>query len=95
MPGTPPGTETRATSLAPRRSDPPRFGVIREHVERVVLVDDEALLAAARWLWREHGVAAELGGAAAVAALRSGRLELPPGEPACALVCGAGTAGLT
>jgi len=41
------------------------------------------------------GVAAELSGAAAVAAWLSGRVALPPDGPACALVCGAGTDGLS
>jgi len=38
--------------------------------------------------------AAELSGAAAVAAWLSGRVALPPDGPTCALVCGAGTDGL-
>ncbi len=50
--------------------------------------------AAARWLWQEMGVAAELSGAAAVAALLSGRYHQQAGERVCAVVCGAGTDGI-
>ena len=45
-------------------------------------------------LWREAGVAAELSGAAAVAALLSGRYCPQAGERVCAVICGAGTDGI-
>lgn len=86
--------ETRATTLAPRRSERLTFDLIRELVDEIVLVDDEAMRAAARWLWFEHGVAAELSGAAAVAALQTGQVALHGDEHVCALVCGAGQDGL-
>ena len=86
---------TAANTLAPRRSDELNFEIIRRTVDEVVLVDDEEMGEAARWLWFDAGVAAELSGAAAVAALRSGRIPLAGVRRACALVCGAGTDGLT
>lgn len=49
---------------------------------------------AVRWLWFEAGVAAELSGAAAVAALLGGKIRLDGVRSACAIVCGAGTDGL-
>jgi threonine dehydratase len=88
------GITTAANTLAPRRSDELNFGIIRETVEEVVLVSDEEMLDAARWLWFETGIAAELSGAAAVAALRAGRVPLAGVRSVCAIVCGAGTAGL-
>jgi threonine dehydratase len=45
---------------------------------------------AARWLWFEMGLAADLSGAAAVAALRENRIRVRSGERLCAIVCGAG-----
>ena len=48
-------------------------------MERIVLVTDEEMRDAARWLWKELGIAAELSGAAALAALLTGKLELPKG----------------
>ena len=86
--------DTAAVTLAPRRSEPVNFAIVRALVERVVLVDDAEMRAAAYWLWREIGVAAELSGAAAVAALLSGRYRPMECERICAIVCGAGTDGI-
>ena len=77
-----------------RRSAEINFAIIREKVERVVLVEDSDMQNAARWLWCEFGVAAELSGAAAVAAVLSSRYRPAPGERVCAIVCGAGTDGI-
>jgi threonine dehydratase len=84
---------TAANTLAPRSSAEVNFEIIRRTVDEIVLVEDEEMRAAARWLWFEMGVAAELSGAAAVAALLAGRVTAA-GRRACALVCGAGTDGL-
>ena len=89
-----PHLDTAAVTLAPRRSELVNFTIVRQTVERIVLVDDTEMRAAARWLWREIGVAAELSGAAAVAALLSGRYRAMAGEQVCAIVCGAGTDGI-
>ena len=86
--------ETRAGTLAPRRSAALNLALIRQHVDDIVLVDDDAMQQAARWLWRELGIAAELSGAAAAAALMSGAVAAPAGTRVCALVCGAGRDGL-
>jgi threonine dehydratase len=86
--------DTAAVTLAPRRSEAVNLAIVREAVERIVLVDDAEMRTAARWLWREVGVAAELSGAAAIAALLSGRYRAMAGEQICAIVCGAGTDGI-
>jgi threonine dehydratase len=86
--------DTAAVTLAPRRSEEVNLAVIREKVERVLLVEDEDMRAAARWLWREAGVAVELSGAAAVAAMLAGHYQPAPGERVCAVICGAGTDGI-
>ena len=62
--------------------------------DEIFLVSDDHMRDAARWLWFEHGVAAELSGAASVAALLAGRYKPKPGERVCALVCGAGSDGI-
>ncbi len=85
--------ETAANTLAPRSSAELNFEIIRRTVDEIVLVDDEEMREAARWLWFELGVATELAGAAAVAALLSGRVAAE-GRRVCALICGAGTDGL-
>jgi threonine dehydratase len=86
--------DTAAVTLAPRRSEPVNLAIIRQTVERVVLVEDRDMRAAARWLWRECGVAAELSGAAAVAAVLAGHYHPAPSKRVCAIVCGAGTDGI-
>jgi threonine dehydratase len=68
--------------------------LVREHVAEIVLVSDDEMRAAARWLWFELGIAAELSGAAAVAALLNRRYRAGDDERICALVCGAGIDGL-
>jgi threonine dehydratase len=85
--------DTAAVTLAPRRSEPLNLAVISKTVERIVLVEDKEMREAARWLWREAGVAAELSGAAAVAALLADYYRPAAGERVCAVVCGAGSDG--
>jgi threonine dehydratase len=85
--------DTAAVTLAPRRSEDLNLAIIREAVERIVLVGDEEMRAAARWLWREAGIATELSGAASVAALLTSRYRRAAGERVCAIVCGAGSDG--
>lgn len=81
---------TRAGTLAPRRSDPLVFEAIREHVERVVLVTDAEMHEAACFLLAHVGLGAELSGAAALAAVLSGKIDLVGARAPCVLVCGAG-----
>jgi threonine dehydratase len=86
--------DTAAVTLAPRRSESLNLAIIRNAVDRIVLVEDRDMAEAARWLWNEAGVGAELSGAAAVAAVLTGRYRRSAGERLCAIVCGAGTDGI-
>lgn len=81
---------TAATSLAPRQSAAINLEIIQRNVDEIVLVTDEEMHEAAHWLWFEIGVAAELSGAAAVAALLAGKAHFTSSQKVCALVCGAG-----
>ncbi|MDF1791850.1 MAG: pyridoxal-phosphate dependent enzyme [Thalassobaculaceae bacterium] len=85
---------TAAGSLAPRRSEQINYDLITAHVDDIVLVDDEAMRDAARWLWAECGIGAELAGAAGIAALKAGAVRAAAGEAVCTIICGAGTDGL-
>lgn len=89
-----PRIATAAGTLAPRRSAEINLALVQRHVDEIVLVTDEDMRDAARWLWRELGVGAELSGAAALAAVLTAKLGAPRGA-VCALVCGAGADGLT
>jgi len=80
-----------ADSLAPRRVGELMFPIARAHVERVVLVSDEAIRQAQTALWSTLRLVTEPGGAAAFAALLSGRYRPSPGERIAVLVCGANT----
>ncbi len=86
--------QTAAGTLAPQRSAQINLDVIQREVERIVLVTDDDMKAAARWLWFELGVAAELSGAATLAALMTTAYKPHRDENVLALVCGAGTDGL-
>lgn len=80
-----------ADSLAPRRVGELMFPIAQAHVERVVLVSDEAIRQAQAALWSSLRLVAEPGGAAAFAALLSGRYRPSPGERVAVLLCGANT----
>ncbi len=86
--------DTRAGTLAPRMSEAVNLGIVQEAVADIVLVTDGEMERAARWLWFEFAIAAELSGAAAIAALLSGKLKPPAGTHVCAIICGAGTDGI-
>jgi threonine dehydratase len=87
------GLDTVTTSVATMacaKSDDAIFEMVRDRVDDIVLVSDDEMRTAAQWLWFELGLAADLSGAAAVAALREQRVAVRPGERLCAIVCGAG-----
>jgi threonine dehydratase len=77
-----------ADSLGASRIGDIAFATARRHVERVVLVQDEDIRTAQRVLWRELRVAAEPGGATALAALLSGAVSVAEGERVGVVVCG-------
>jgi threonine dehydratase len=78
-----------ADSLGARNVGERVFALCRDHVDHVALVNDEAITATQRALWRDWRIAAEPGGAAALAALVSGAYRRRPGERVGVLVCGA------
>jgi threonine dehydratase len=80
-----------ADSLAPRRVGELMFPLAKKYVERVVLVDDDAIRSAQQALWKELRVVAEPGGAAAFAALLSRKYVAQKGERVGVLLCGGNT----
>jgi threonine dehydratase len=80
-----------ADSLAPRRVGELVFPIIRRYVEKTVLVSDDAIRDAQRRLWQTLRVVAEPGGAAALAALTSGRYVPDLNERVGVLICGGNT----
>jgi threonine dehydratase len=59
------------------------------HIDDSLLVDDDAIAEARRWLWREARLAVEPGAATAMAALRTGAYEPVPDETVVVVICGA------
>jgi threonine dehydratase len=78
-----------ADSLGAKLAGEIAFAVVSKHVERVVLVTDDAIRDAQRALWEHVRVFAEPGGAAALAALLSGAYVPERDERVVVLVCGA------
>ena len=90
-----PTIHTEANTLAPRRSEEINLALIQKNVDEIVLVTDEQMRHAARWLWQEFGIGVELSAAASIAALQS-EVFLPNEGAVCTvLVCGAGKDGIS
>lgn len=67
------------------------FPIAEAFVERAILVSDDDIVAAQKALWDRARIIAEPGGAAAFAALLSGRYAPASGEKVAVLVCGSNT----
>lgn len=80
-----------ADSLAPKRVGNIMFPIAQAFVERVVLISDDDIRAAQAALWDKARIVAEPGGAAAFAALLSGKYAPAPHERVAVVVCGANT----
>lgn len=80
-----------ADSLAPKQVGALMFPLAQAFVERVVLVSDDDIRAAQSALWTAARLVTEPGGAAAFAALLSGRYAPGPDERVAVLLCGANT----
>jgi threonine dehydratase len=80
-----------ADSLAPKRIGELVFPIARQHVEGVVLVSDAAIREAQLALWSSLRIVAEPGGAAATAALLSGRHVPRLGEHVGVVISGGNT----
>ena len=78
-----------ADSLAPKRVGEMMFPIAEAFVERSILVSDDDIIAAQKALWNRVRIISEPGGAAAFAAILSGRYTPAPGERVAVLVCGA------
>ena len=80
-----------ADSLAPRRVGTLMFPIAQAHVERVVLVSDDAIRRSQHALWNVLRIMAEPGAAAAFAALLDGVYQPAAGERVGVVICGGNT----
>ncbi len=80
-----------ADSLGAKAIGQVPFDVARRHVDHAVLVSDDAIREAQRFLWRSTRLVVEPGGATAMAAILSGAYRPEPGERVVVVVCGSNT----
>ncbi len=78
-------------SLGARRIGEIAFTIAQSYVDRVALVEDDAIRAAQCQLWELLRIVAEPAGATALAALTSGAYRPEPNERVGVLVCGGNT----
>ena len=80
-----------ADSLGARQVGALMFPIAQAFVTGAVLVTDEQIAATQRLLWEQMRIIAEPGGATALAAIVSGRIDLPQCARVGVIVCGANT----
>jgi threonine dehydratase len=88
-----PEISVQASGIAASSLGGPRLGVMsyevaKAHVDRAIVLPDEAVFEAARRLWDGTRLVGEPGSAVALAALTSGAYVPEPGERVCVLLCG-------
>ena len=81
--------DTIADSLGPPTQLPMTFGIIRELVDAVVTIPDQAMIDAMGRLFREQKLAVEPAGAASTAALLGPLKDKLAGKRVALIVCGA------
>jgi threonine dehydratase len=80
-----------ADSLAPRQVGALTYAIISGFAGQAVLVSEDDIRQAQQLLWDRLHLVAEPGGAAALAALASGRYRPDPGETVAVVISGANT----
>ena len=83
---------TIADTLAPRSVSTRTLALAQRYVDEIVLVDDDALIAAMRWLWRECNQLVEPAGAAVIAALMQHKDLVKGCKNPVAVICGGNVA---
>lgn len=79
---------TIADTLAPRSVSERTLALTRRYVDEVVLVDDAAMIDSMRWLWLNLNQLVEPSGAAVIAAIRTGAVDVSRYANPVALICG-------
>lgn len=87
-----PTIQTIADTLAPRAVSERTLEISRAYVDEVVLVNDQQMVQAMRWLWTECNQLVEPAGAAVIAAIQSGAVDISQHAHPVALICGGNAA---
>ncbi|MFT3953684.1 MAG: threonine/serine dehydratase [Piscinibacter sp.] len=78
-----------ADALGARRLGALAWEVVQHHPLQSVVLRDEAILDAQKWLWQSLKLAVEPAAALPLAALRSAAVEVAAGQRVCLVLCGA------
>ncbi|WP_341892428.1 threonine/serine dehydratase [Variovorax sp. YR752] len=78
-----------ADALGARRIGALAWDVVQRHPLQSVVLRDETILDAQKWLWQSLKLAVEPAAALPLAALRSGAVEAKAGQRICLVLCGA------
>ena len=87
-----PEVRTIADTLAPRAVCERTLALTQQYVDEIVTVSDAQMVAAMRWLWAECNQLVEPAGAAVIAALQSGAVDVGAHTHPVALICGGNAA---
>jgi threonine dehydratase len=87
-----PEVRTIADTLAPRAVAERTLELTQRYVDEIVLVEDQQMVAAMRWLWSECNQLVEPAGAAVLAALFNGAVDVGRQAHPVALICGGNAA---
>ncbi|MCR9135118.1 MAG: pyridoxal-phosphate dependent enzyme [Alphaproteobacteria bacterium] len=87
--------DTKVPILGARMTYDINLALVRKHVDQIVLVDEDRPKDVARWMWKNTGLAVELGAATVVSAVFDRLVDLDPQEKLVAVLCGSGDDGLT
>ena len=69
---------TLCDALQTPKVSPITFGILRSRGAIGIAVSESEIADAVRWAWQEHGLVVEPGGAASIAALLAGKVEIVP-----------------
>ena len=73
-----PSVPTLCDALQTLKASPITFAILQARAVEALVVTDDEVIAAVRWAWREHQLVVEPGGAAALAAVLAGKVEIVP-----------------
>ncbi len=85
-------TRTIADTLAPRSVSERTLALAQRYLDEIILVQEEKLIAAMRWLWRECNQLVEPAGAAVIAALLQDEALVARFKQPVAVICGGNAA---
>ncbi len=83
-----PAVHSIADTLSPRALSERTLDLALRYVDEVALVTDEQMVEAMRWLWTECNQLVEPAGAAVIAALQSGAVDVTRRSAPVAVICG-------